>query len=410
MYIVYTVAQNTPGGGGRRFYLEICNELKNTKDLYASISINFYDLKKIYPEYDFQHYSFYNNWTEETNTEPENQKLFIVNHLNKCDKIIFDTEYSFFDFQTRFGNILDNIPIKSVVLVHDQFWKKNPIILKQLNLLKTTKDVLSFDPYLKLNNGILSDRRNMFFFFLKEHLYSLKNIFFNKTDKKTLNWRINQLKKTNYLFSLSQRSASSTSKLLNHKRSFANFAIESNPVMVKKDTLQQNKEFIVISYCRIAAEKNIEISMLAFSKANILNKRMIIMGLNSNPNYLNKLKRLAIKLDIHKIIEFKLNVEEETATATLLNSNVFICSDICDYNLSTYKALSLGLPVAVMAGYDFNPIISNSGAVWCKNYNSNDLAKSLEFASLEIEYKFVDYKNEFSFNKYISNLKIKTND
>ena len=408
MYCIYTIAQNKTGGGGRRFYLEICKELNLIDDLYGSMSINYYDLKNIYPEYKFNHFSFESSWSENDNSNLIPQENFIISHLKKCDKLLFDTEYSYYDFQNRFKDLLKKHPIKTIVLVHDQFWKKDPYILKRLNLLRNKKEIINFDPYLKLNIGLKRDRLNEFFFFFKSNLLPIRSFFKRSQTDKLVKWRIKELKKVDYIFSLTDRSANSTAKLLKHKKSFSNFALETNTI--SSNNLKKNDDFRIITYSRIAAEKNIEISILAFSKANIPNKKLIIMGLKFDNNYFNQLMKLIKKLNLINKVEFKINVTEDEAISNLLNSNAFICSDICDFNLSTYKALSLGVPVVVSAGYDFNKDIFKNNFIISNNYNSTEMAKSLEKVSqTEIKQSYFN-SEKYSFKNYITKLNFLTND
>lgn len=119
------------------------------------------------------------------------------------------------------------------------------------------------------------------------------------------------------------------------------------------------KENLIISTGRIAPDKNYEIVIDIFKKANLENYKLLICGKADNPSYLEKLK----KISSNSKVEFKTDLGDKELKKIYSSSKIFIQAKGLEINEKKYPALleHFGMTTAEAMAHGAIPLVLNKG-------------------------------------------------
>lgn len=388
--LVYTLGVSSEGGGGRRVYMELCQNFSDNKILATSWSIfpifpeNLYDGRYSFKtEFFYENFDFSRKQLESNKKEIRACFLEAVNSHN-VGYILFDTEYSYLEFIELIGPLPSNSEVKLAALIHDQVWKVDPGYIKFLrkglnsNFTTYNKVVKSFDEIRKKHNLVF---RKINIATISKKL--LKSILFK--NKAFINKRKSALSHLDLMFSLTSRSAKESEVLYemsgrSHVAFGSEFSFEIDDIFLSNLEKKYSDKLRMLSFSRISPEKNIDIIISIFNqlKTRGHDSYLLIGGMVSDQKYYHYLKNLVNFYKLEKNVFFLGKVDDAEMNALYKFANAFICCDVCDFNLSTYKALSFGKPIAVSGGYDFPEDVKSMQGVYDNNFTVDDYVNSLE--------------------------------
>ncbi len=387
--LVYTIGVSTEGGGGRRVYMELCQQFSKKGVLATSWSILPIDPAKLYDgQYSFKVTSYFQKH-EVSRKQIQSQREDIISSFYELvenegiDLILFDTEYSYLEFNTFFvGFSLRLSNIKLAALIHDQIWKINPDIVSDLN----EKYAASFTPYHKLLNSFKRIRKDHDLYFRRQSfIKALKKFVKNSVgyDSKKAIQRKKRYQKLDMIFSLTGRSAKESELLyeMKSKKAFGTDGdLQVDRSFYEKLTATYKGRFNVLAFSRISPEKNIDIILSIISEVKKTHSQinLLVGGMTSSEEYAKYLKKLVVRLGLQTQVSFLGKLTDKQMNAAYDFSDAFICCDVCDFNLSTYRAIRFGKPIIVSGGYDFPQNIKEMKGIHDDNYEMSDFLKSFE--------------------------------
>lgn len=190
-------------------------------------------------------------------------------------------------------------------------------------------------------------------------------------------------KGANNLYVLSDFARIEKLKLLNIKSVVLQGAsdFEEHPnIHLRADNNSQRKQklFKFCSIGRIAPEKNLELMIESFALVNkhVTNIRLDLYG-DGNPEYVNFLKMLCSKLDIHDKVKFYGYIEDPYIFNTLSKSDAFLYTQYADYSIAVFEALISSCPVVLWENCWLPKDLLNDNSAYFSKLNCEDYAVAM---------------------------------
>ena len=155
----------------------------------------------------------------------------------------------------------------------------------------------------------------------------------------------------------------------------------------------------IIAFCRLGPEKNLDLVIFSFVEALKIDSdlKLTITGRNdssSTSECVLYLKFLIEGLGCGDRIRLIENPSDENLITEIGTSNVMICAQNCDFNLTIYEGLYLGKQVVVPGTYDFPVELVDSKNIHNGNIQREDFTSSLLKAS-NSTYSYDEKEREF---------------
>ena len=426
--MVYTRGVASEGGGGRRVSMELLHNF-NALGVYAYA----WSLLPLFPErlydgrYRFDAYHLYDDWDMDPESFDQATRRHlaaeILAHLRfkRPSWILFDTEYSYREFQFLMQGDTQSLP-PLAVLVHDQLWKRNIGYLSAFTSGKTARLLGECSPYpelIRYTERLLSRIRRRHILPVIERAgkgglsslgklgISLKGYLAELKQRICWPWRNNRytmgffrelegvravkrdLGKADAIFCLTRRSAqeSAAGYALDPSRVFVSCGFYDPCDALSDSEPRYRKQFgtgtrkVLLAFSRISWEKNLELILLSFSQACRVrtDMQLWIAGLITEEHrpYAEALMQYATALGLQESCFLLGSVNDEEMQALYAESDAFICAQVGDFNLSVYNALRFFKPVVVSRAYDFAPELADAQAILCDNRTVEDFAGSI---------------------------------
>lgn len=149
----------------------------------------------------------------------------------------------------------------------------------------------------------------------------------------------------------------------------------------KKVQSEENAPCIVTTVARLAKEKEIDLLLRAWSKADLTDAMLIIVG--DGPEK-QSLQKLSTRLKIENTVQFTGFVPAKEKMRILANSDFFVFPSAWDlegFGMTTIEAMSVGLPIITTGYGPQSEIVRNGTNGWYfQPHDANDLADTIRTA------------------------------
>ena len=418
--VLYTIAPDSKGGGGRRVFTGLLNGFINLGYAVFVVSEKKYPISLRGYEQDTCEY-FNLSAVSERPLLATNSEIIFQNYIKekKIDVILCDTEYSLANFVTCLPKFCKKFSVQIYTLCHDQIWRD------YMSLCGYSHDDCTAHPYYKYSeylSGVLYPIRSKWQRTMERTLqtskmqgkYQLRYLIraiaprlMKSVGAVKAYIRLEKVRKniaiTAGVVSLTERSAREAEQVyrLRSGQSIACYGYvdeELRRFKARCESLLINSKKI-IAFCRLGPEKNLDLVIFTFIEASKTDSdlKLTIIGRNDSSSTFEHVVYLTFLIerlgcgDKVKIIE---NPSDETLIKEIGTSNVMICAQNCDFNLTIYEAMYLGKQVVVPATYSFPKELAKSRNIYANNIQIEDFTSSILEAT-DVAFYYDESEREF---------------
>lgn len=425
----FTIAPDHMGGGGRRVFSGLLNGFISLGHAVYVVSEKQYPVAlRVQGTGCCEYFSL----TGDSGTPcgPVEDELTIQGYINRkeIDVILCDTEYALSNLISCLPGFCQNTHTQIYALCHDQIWRDF------MDLYKVPREDRESHPYYRyseyLRGELLPLRLKLKTEAMRKQSGSSKvkikdriRHHISKAAPGFLRWvevfkaylRLQGARKnvaiTSGIVSLTQRSAAEAAFVygLPASRSIGTFgyideALERFDGQCVSFCMDPQK---VIAFCRLSPEKNLDMIILSFIDALKINNelKLTIIGRNESEvtsDYTNYLRYLIEKFQCVDSVSIFENPSDDLLVEELGTSNVMICAQNCDFNLTIFEAMYLGKQVVVPATYSFPEELAKSRNIFANNIKREDFTLSILEATA-MTYHYDKSEREFLASKTYDN-------
>jgi glycosyltransferase involved in cell wall biosynthesis len=401
--IIYTIAPTAKGGGGRRVFSGILNGLLSLRHSVVVVSERKYPDSLKSDQDSGCHYLSLNEMGSSGAWERE-----FRNYAKKIDAhvLLCDTEYALSNLVTSLPKFCNESSIPIYSFFHDQIWRDHMSLLSVAHKERCLHPYYRYSEYLKSRifvkrsawqektlyqsdvgriKGVTSFKG-----YVRRKLPKLVNaVEVVKAYLRLRNARKN-VAVTSGIISLTKRSAEESSLVyrVNQADSFACYGYidEALRGFARQCAPLREEAERVIAFCRLSPEKNLDLVILSFLEALRVNGnlKLTIIGRNDSAATSECVAYLRSLIEEYKCgnsISLIENPSDEILVKELGLSNVMICAQNCDFNLTIYEGMYLGKQVIVPASYSLPKELAESKNIYSDNIEIDDFASSILIAT-----------------------------